>query len=75
MTLTNLVKVAGATPDSTTHPFNATFLRHGQSVTYAIKDRAHLVRRFAELDRTAACPDAAEIDVMIANFVGVFDAS
>lgn len=54
-------------------PYIATVLRHGQSITYGIESRAHLVKRLSEADKSEGSPSPEEVEVMIGNFPGVFD--
>lgn len=53
-------------------PYIAKVLLYGKEKTFGIRDRAHLVKRFTELNKTEACPSQEEIDVMIANFPNIF---
>lgn len=49
-------------------PYLAKIILFGKERTLGIKSRAHLSRRFSELNRGESCPCQVEIDVMIENF-------
>lgn len=52
-------------------PYIAKVLLHGKERTLGVKGRAHLSRRFSELNRGESCPCQEEIDVMIGNFPNI----
>lgn len=67
-----LIHLDRNTDPEESRPYIATILRHGQSITYGIESRAHLVKRLSEADKSEAGPSPEEVEVMVANFPDVF---
>lgn len=60
-------------PEHSARPYAATVLRYDVPTTWEIEDRAHLVKRLNEMDKSAAAPSPEEVEQMINNWAGVFD--